>query len=168
MTFDTDRMRTPGHSHLDSQVCTPEGCTGHPDWQKLGHPRDEGVLGDYQEKAERIIDPHPGAGGLHEEVVRDGNMGELIDRRVQVYGEPVECFSRIAQVWSGILGHEVQPVEVPLMMAGAKLVRAQVSPDYSDNTDDVDGYIDIARKIVGEDMIMARTVNDYIAQKWGK
>jgi hypothetical protein len=39
-------------------------------------------------------------------------------------------------------------------------------PDYSDNTDDVEGYLDIARKIVGDDMIQAKTVNDFIAQKW--
>lgn len=164
---DLSQTRTTGHSHQDSEPCTPEGCTGHPAWMRLGHPRDEGVLGDYQQKTSRPShqDQDRLAVAVQE---RDGNVGELIDRRVQVYGEPVECFGRIAQVWSGILGYEVQPVEVPLMMAGAKLVRAQVSPDYSDNVDDVDGYIDIARKIVGEDMIMARSVNDYIAQKWGK
>jgi hypothetical protein len=97
---------------------------------------------------------------------RDGQVGELIDRRVQVYGNPVETFARIAQVWSGIIGHEIQPVEVPLMMAGMKMVRAQVMPDYSDNSDDIDGYLDIFRQIVGEDMIHARTVNEFIEKKW--
>lgn len=100
--------------------------------------------------------------------IRDGAMGELIDRRVQVYGEPTETFARIAQVWSGILGHEVNPVEVPLMMAGMKMVRAQVMPDYSDNSDDIAGYMDIFKKIVGPDMIHARTVNEFIEQKWGR
>lgn len=97
---------------------------------------------------------------------RDGNLGEVIDRRVQVYGNPVETFARIAQVWSGILGHHVNPVEVPLMMAGMKMVRAQVMPDYSDNSDDIDGYMDIFRQLVGEDMIHARTVNEFIEKKW--
>lgn len=97
---------------------------------------------------------------------REGTLGEVIDRRVQVYGDPIDGFTRIAEVWSGILGHHVNPVEVPLMMMGMKLVRAQVSPDYSDNIDDVDGYGDIFRKLVGDDMIHARSVNDYIAQKW--
>lgn len=97
---------------------------------------------------------------------RDGHLGEVIDRRVQVYGNPIETFARIAQVWSGIIGHEIQPVEVPLMMAGMKMVRAQVMPDYSDNSDDIDGYLDIFRKIVGEDMIHARTVNEFIEKKW--
>ena len=90
----------------------------------------------------------------------------MIDRRVQVYGDPLDTFARIAQVWSGILGHTVQPTEVPLLMAGMKMVRAQVMPDYSDNSDDIDGYIDIFRTLVGDDMIHARTVNDFITQKW--
>jgi hypothetical protein len=100
-------------------------------------------------------------------VERVGNLGEVIDRRVQVYGDPTQTFIRIAQVWSGILGHEVQPVEVPLLMAGMKMVRTQVMPDYSDNSDDIDGYMDIFRQLVGEDMIHARTVNEFIEKKWG-
>ena len=40
-------------------------------------------------------------------------------------------------------------------------------PCYSDNSDDIEGYLDIFRKLVGEDMIHARTVSDFIAQKWG-
>ena len=97
---------------------------------------------------------------------REGNLGEVIDRRVQVYGDPRETFVRVAEIWSGILGHHVNPVDVPLMMIGYKLLRAAVSPDYSDNIDDVDGYADIFRTLVGDDMIQARSVNDYIAQKW--
>lgn len=97
---------------------------------------------------------------------RDGFLGEVIDRRVQVYGDPVDSFARIAQVWSGILGHTVNAVDVPLMMVGLKAVRAQVMPDYSDNSDDIDGYMDIFRTLVGDDMIEARSVNEFIAQKW--
>ena len=97
---------------------------------------------------------------------REGHLGEVIDRRVQVYGNPLETFVRIAQVWSGILGHPVQPVEVPLLMAGMKMVRAQVMPDYSDNSDDIDGYLDIFRRLVGDEMISARTVSEFIEKKW--
>lgn len=97
---------------------------------------------------------------------REGTLGEIIDRRVRVYGNPNENFERIAQVWSGIVGHPIKAVEVPLMMAGMKLVRTQVSPDYSDNSDDIDGYMDIFRALVGDEMIQARSVSDYIEQKW--
>lgn len=97
---------------------------------------------------------------------RDGNLGELIDRRIQVYGNPVETFARIAQMWSGLIGHEIQPYQVPLMMAAMKMVRTDVMPDYADNSDDIDGYMDIFRKLIGDDMIKARSVDEFIALKW--
>jgi hypothetical protein len=45
-----------------------------------------------------------------------------------------------------------------------KLVRTKETPNYSDNSDDVEGYLDIFRQLVGDDMIHARTVDDYIQQ----
>lgn len=95
------------------------------------------------------------------------NAEELVARRVAIYGDPVDGFVRIAQVWTGILGFEVQPVQVPLMMAGMKLVRTSVTPDYSDNSDDVDGYMDIFRRLVGDDMVHARTPAEYWEVKAG-
>lgn len=89
------------------------------------------------------------------------NADELVARRVAIYGNPIDSFIRIAQVWSGIIGHEILPHEVPLMMAGMKLVRTDITPDYSDNSDDVDGYMDIFRRIIGPDMIHARTPAEY-------
>lgn len=96
-------------------------------------------------------------------VERDGNVGELIDGRVDVYGDPVTGFVRHAQVWSGILGHEVQPWQVALCMIGYKLVRTSITPDYSDNSDDVDGYLDIFRQLLGDDMVQARDTAAYLA-----
>lgn len=90
---------------------------------------------------------------------------ELIDGRVAIYGDPKQTFVRIAEVWSGILGVHVNPTDVPLCLAGMKLVRTQVTPDYSDNSDDVDGYMDIFRKLVGEDMVHARTTDEYLKAK---
>lgn len=103
--------------------------------------------------------------GQHEEP-REGNLGEVIDKRVQVYGNPVETFPRIAEVWSGITGFTINATDVPLMLIGMKLVRTNQAPDYSDNSDDIEGYLDIFRKVVGDDMIQARSVMEYIAQKW--
>jgi len=99
---------------------------------------------------------------------RTQTLANVIDRRVQVYGEVVPSFERIARVWSGILDHEVSAVDVTLCMMGLKMVRAQITPDYADNSDDVDGYLDIMRKIVGKDMIHARSVDDYIVEKNGR
>lgn len=86
------------------------------------------------------------------------------DRRMAVYGNPIETFPRIAEVWSGITGHTVNAVDVPLMLMGMKLVRTQVTPNYSDNSDDVEGYLDIFRQLVGDDMIAARSVLEYLEQ----
>lgn len=93
---------------------------------------------------------------------------EIVDDRVSVYGDPIDTHIRIAQVWSGILGHEVNAVDVPLLMAGLKLVRTQITPTYADNSDDVEGYIEIFRQIVGPDMVHARTASDFRAQRAGR
>ena len=98
---------------------------------------------------------------------RDGIVGEVIDERKKVYGEPTVTFPQIAEVWSGILGHHVNATDVPLMLIGMKLVRTAQAPDYSDNSDDVEGYLDIFRQLVGDDMVEARSVNEYINKKFG-
>jgi hypothetical protein len=90
---------------------------------------------------------------------------ELIDKREEVYGAVVPSFVRIAQVWSGITGLDIQPTDVPLMMVGLKTVRSQITPDYSDNSDDIEGYLDIFRQIVGTDMVKARSVSEYMILK---
>lgn len=100
-------------------------------------------------------------------MAREGTVGEVIDERVKVYGDPVVTFVQIAQVWSGILGVEVQATDVPLCLIGMKLVRTTQAPDYSDNSDDVEGYLDIFRQIVGPDMVHARSVAEYIEKKCG-
>lgn len=94
-------------------------------------------------------------------------VDELIDRRKQVYGQPTETFPRIAQVWSGISGHPISALDVPLMLIGLKAVRTQVTPDYSDNSDDIEGFLAIFRELVGEDMVKARLVSEYIEKKFG-
>ncbi len=92
-------------------------------------------------------------------------MNEIVNERAATYGDPIEMYTRSAAVVSGILGTEVQPWQVPLIMAGLKLVRTSITPDYSDNSDDVDGYMDIFRTLMGEDMIHARSAAEYQARK---
>lgn len=86
---------------------------------------------------------------------------EVIDGRVDVYGDPAKVFVRHAQVWSGILGIEVQPWQVALCMIGYKLVRTGITPDYSDNSDDIEGYLDIFRQLM-PDMVQARDTAEYL------
>jgi len=93
------------------------------------------------------------------------NVAELIDERVKVYGDPTVTFPQIAQAWSAVLGVEVRPDQVPLCLIAMKLVRTSQTPDYSDNSDDIEGYLDIFRKVVGKDMVHARTVYEYVTEK---
>lgn len=92
---------------------------------------------------------------------------ELIDGRRAVYGEPTDTFARMAQMISGLLGHEVQAWQVPLILVITKLVRTNQCPTYSDNSDDIDGYMVIFRELIGEDMVHARTVDDYLEKVRG-
>lgn len=100
-----------------------------------------------------------------EKIREKNNVRELIDQRIALYGDPAETFERIAQVWSGILGYPVRACDVSLCLIGMKAVRANVSPDYSDNSDDIEGYLDIFRQSVGNDMIHARTGAEYWEKK---
>lgn len=93
---------------------------------------------------------------------RNENLSEVIDERVAVYGEPTEMFERAAQVWSGITGFPIKATDVPLMFIGYKALRAQVTPEYSDNSDDIEGYLDIFRTVVGDKMIPARSVTEFV------
>lgn len=88
-----------------------------------------------------------------------------VDHRSTVYGDPASTYARIAQVWSGIIGHDVTAVQAALCMAGLKMVRTEQAPDYSDNSDDIVGYVGVLREIVGTDMIQARSVEEYLKQK---
>jgi hypothetical protein len=89
----------------------------------------------------------------------------LLDSRLAVYGERVENMTRVAKVFSGILGTEVRPDQVPLLMAGYKTVRASITPDYEDNVKDIEGYALMFREIIGDDMIPAVNTDEYILEK---
>jgi hypothetical protein len=110
---------------------------------------------------------HPLKGvAMSDENKQSGVVDEVIDGRRSVYGDPSTMFARAAEVWSGILGHHVNACDVPLLLIGYKLVRAQHTPDYSDNSDDVEGYLAIFREIIGDDMVHARSVPEYLEQKF--
>lgn len=75
---------------------------------------------------------------------------ELLDEKGKDWGDPVITHTRIAQVWSGILDHEVQPHQVALCMASMKLVRSDINPDNPDSLKDGAAYIRIAEQIIGD------------------
>lgn len=90
---------------------------------------------------------------------------EVVDERKSVYGDPKVSFPMVALVWSGILGTEVRPDQVPLLLMGYKLVRTSETPEYSDNSDDVEGYLEIFRLLMEDKMIHARSVTEFIEKR---
>lgn len=90
---------------------------------------------------------------------------EVIDGRRSVYGNPADTFPRVAQIWSGILGTEVQAFHVPLLLMGYKLARTSECPEYSDNSDDIEGYLDTFREVMGDKLIHARSVTEFIEKR---
>lgn len=101
-----------------------------------------------------------GSTPIHDQVKTEG--AAIVDDRMRVYGEPKENWTRIAMVWSGILGIEVSAIQATLCMAGLKLVRSAYTPDYSDNLNDVEGYVNMTKTIVGDDMIDAQSTAEYL------
>jgi len=60
--------------------------------------------------------------------------------RQDSYGEPDALAVRVAEIWSGILGHKVEVTDVPLMMAGLKIARLKMHPGHRDSLVDLAGY----------------------------
>lgn len=90
---------------------------------------------------------------------------KLTDGRKVVYGEPIGNMTRIAALWSVLFGTEINAWQVPLALAMMKIDRTSQTPDYSDNSDDVDGYMDLFRQVIGKDMVLAKTVDEYLEKK---
>ena len=59
----------------------------------------------------------------------------ILQEREKQWGDAVLTHSRIAQVWSGILGQDISAHQVALCMVGLKLVRAEINPDDPDGDD---------------------------------
>ena len=93
---------------------------------------------------------------------------ELLASRVAVYGDRVDNMERVAKIWSGLLGVEIKDWQVPLLMGAYKMFRTFQTPDYSDNTDDIDGWKKMFVEVMDANhggIIQARTVEEYQAAK---
>ena len=102
---------------------------------------------------------------MSENIETNMTTEELLAQRHQVYGDRVQNMERVALMWTGYLGFEVRPVDVPAMLALYKMYRLNVEPEYSDNLDDVDGYMQMTREVIGDRLIQARTVDEFITKR---
>lgn len=69
--------------------------------------------------------------------------------RRNVYGHPLDDYTRTAQLFSGILGTDVTAEQAILMMIAVKVSRLTNSPDHRDSIIDVAGYaecLDLVRE----------------------
>lgn len=66
------------------------------------------------------------------------------------YGTPTESFTRIAALWTPILGLDVQPHQVALCMAMVKAARLVRSPGHADSWIDLAGYASLGSELATE------------------
>ena len=74
---------------------------------------------------------------------------ETVDGRdkQEHYGPPEESMRRIGLIWSGILGVEISPEKVALMMLGLKAARLSIDPRHVDSLVDAGGYVRILERL---------------------
>lgn len=59
------------------------------------------------------------------------------------YGDPFIKYNKVAKIWSQILGEEVTPQQVVLMMMAIKIVRLSNDPGHEDSVVDIAGYAQV-------------------------
>ena len=90
---------------------------------------------------------------------------EILDGRT-AYGDKVQNqIEQAAMINAYLSGREVRPVDVPMIMILIKAHRIGKMPDYKDSYDDIEGYLSIAKDVIGDDMIEATTAKEYMQIK---
>lgn len=74
----------------------------------------------------------------------------IVEERAALYGSPVPQMSRLALGFSAILGAKVTALQVAMLMVFLKVVREAHGEHQDDNLDDIEGYVEIARRVVNE------------------
>ena len=92
----------------------------------------------------------------------------LLAGRESVYGNRVDNMERVARMWNGYLGTDIiTPADVAMMFTLYKAYRFKITPDYSDNINDVLGYAEMVREVQDATggLIHAETVKEYLEKK---
>ena len=92
----------------------------------------------------------------------------LLAGRESVYGNRVDNMTRVARMWNGYLGTDIiTPADVAMMFTLYKAYRFKITPDYSDNINDVLGYGEMVREVqeATGGLIHAETVKEYLEKK---
>jgi hypothetical protein len=105
---------------------------------------------------------------LMSEAEQNKDTQGLLDGRQSTYGNVVDNAQRVANMWNGYLGIDtITAADMMMMMALYKAYRFKVTPDYSDNINDVLGYAEIVRQVQEQTggLIHAETVKEYLEKK---
>jgi len=87
---------------------------------------------------------------MNRQDVLDNAAEYITAARDEVYGDPLTNHQRIADLWSPILGIDVQPEEVVLCMIAVKMSRLCKTPDHEDSWVDIAGYAALGGEITDE------------------
>ena len=92
----------------------------------------------------------------------------ILDSRQATYGDRVTNMEAAASmVEAYLLGVDQREdttltgADFAMIMALYKIYRFAVTPDYQDNIDDVEGYLKIVRECMGDQLIEAKTAEEY-------
>ena len=70
--------------------------------------------------------------------------------RAKEHGDASANFAKVAKMWSAMVGVEIAPRQVPLMMEAFKVARAWDNPGNKDNFIDAAGYAALSGELAGE------------------
>lgn len=68
-------------------------------------------------------------------------------QRANDYGSPQTNFGRIAKLWEPILGVQIKPTDVALMLTQLKIARLINSPAHRDSWIDAAGYVGLGAEL---------------------
>lgn len=71
----------------------------------------------------------------------------IVDQREKEYGDSRVIIPNIAERWSDIVGIDITPKQVILMMMELKRVRLKHSPDHRDSLVDLWGYAILLERV---------------------
>lgn len=77
---------------------------------------------------------------MKKEAVLDKAKELVSNERLKHYGPPIVNFTRIAKLWSVVLGKEITAALVAVCLAQLKISRLCETPDHEDSWVDLAGY----------------------------
>ena len=78
------------------------------------------------------------------------SVDKLLEEKAKDYGDPIDYFSQLAQIWGAMLGKTISTNQVVAMYVAAKALRGFNKPDHYDSFLDVKGYGEIGCNLINE------------------